>query len=209
MFNFITLARKALLAASLVLFCGVAAAGPTYLVTIHTQAYSGESGLLDFSMGSDGDAAMAMATLFNFSGAFGAEYDRAGGVEGDLATGVTFTTGAPTNYLTHNVNLGEDFSFNISFSGDYESIDAVSGSVFDVVVYGMDLSDVLDWSVQFQLVPLNNGDAAYVTVDANPETTVVAEVVAADVPEPSQLLLMLSALALAGVALRRSGKHGK
>jgi hypothetical protein len=206
MFNFITLARKALFAATLAIASSAAFACPTYLVTIHTQAFSGESALLDFSMGSDGDAAMAMASLTNLSGNLGDEFDRRGGVSGDLASGFTFVTGAPTNYLTYNVNLGEDFSFNINFSGDYESVEAVSGSVFDVVLYGLDFSDTLDYSVQFQLVPLNNGDAANVQVFANTDTTDVLELVPAEVPEPSQLLLMLSALALAGVALRRARK---
>ena len=209
MFNFITLARKALLAASLVLFSGVAMAGPSYLVTIHTNAYSGETGLLDFSMGSDASARLAIANLWNFSGKFGDQYDRTGSVDGNLADGVTFTNAGASNFLTYNVILGGDFSFNISFSGDYESVEAVAGSVFDVVLYGMDFNDTLDRAVQFQLIPLNNGDAAYVDVLANPDSTVVTELVAVDVPEPSQLLLMLSGLALAGVALRRTCRPGK
>ena len=209
MFNFITLARKALLAASLVLFSGAALAGPSYLVTIHTQAYSGESGLLDFSMGSDASAQLAIANLWNFSGNFGDELDRRGSVDGNLADGVTFTNAGATNFLTYNVILGGDFSFNISFSGDYESVEAVAGSVFDVVLYGIDFSDTLDYAVQFQLIPLNNGAPASVDVLANPDSTEVTELVAVDVPEPSQLLLMLSALALAGAAMRRKGKHAR
>lgn len=203
MFNFITLARKALIAASLVLFSGAALAGPSYLVTIDTQAYSGESGLLDFSFDSDADAAAAIASLWNLSGNVGDEFDRGGSASGDLAGGVTFTNAGSSNYLTHSVNLGEIFSFNVSFSGDYETVDAVSGTTFAVRIYDP-LFELLDFAVQFQLVPFNNGAPAFVEVDANPDSTVVTELVAVDVPEPSQLVLMLSALALAGAAMRRS-----
>jgi hypothetical protein len=203
MFNFITLVRKALIAASLVLFSGAALAGPSYLVTIDTQAYSGESGLLDFSFDSDADAAAAIASLWNLSGNIGDEFDRGGSVSGDLAGGVTFTNAGSSNYLTQSVNLGEIFSFNVSFSGDYETVDAVSGTSFAVRIYDA-LFEQLDFAVQFQLVPFNNGTPAFVEVDANPDSTVVTELVAVDVPEPAQLLLMLSALALAGAAMRRS-----
>ncbi len=209
MFNFITLARKALLAATLALCSAAAMAGPSYLVTINTAAFSGESGLLDFSLGSDGDAAGSIATLSNFSGNFGDEYDRTGSVSGDLVSGVTFTNAGPTNYLTHNVILGDSFSFNINFSGDYESLESVSGSLFAVVLYDIGMSEILDFAVQFDLLPVNNGAAASVLVSANPDSTVVTELVPVDVPEPSQLLLMLSALALAGAVTRRSRKLGQ
>ncbi|UUZ55513.1 hypothetical protein LP419_07545 [Massilia sp. H-1] len=57
----------------------------SYLVTLHTQAYSGESGLLDFGMGGNADAPSAFATLANFSGAFETEFDRSPSTSGDLA----------------------------------------------------------------------------------------------------------------------------
>lgn len=207
MFNLITLARKALLAATLALCSAAAMAGPSYLVTINTAAFSGEDGLLDFSLGSDGDAAGSIATLSNFSGNFGAEFDRIGSVSGDLASGLTFTNAGPTNLLTQSVILGDIFSFNITFSGDYELLESVSGSLFAVVLFDANLSAILDFAVQFDLLPVNNGDPAAVVFTASPDTT-VTELVAVDVSEPSQLLLMLSALALAGAAMRRSRTLG-
>ncbi len=209
MFNFNTFARQALLAASLFLSGGVAIAGPSYLVTIHTQAYSGESGLFDFSMGgSDGAALLAIADLWDFTGNFGDEQDRTGSVSGDLASGVTLTNASASNYLTQWAILGEDFSFKVRFSGDY-ALESDSGSQFAVLLYDAGLGEVLDYAVQFQLVPFNNGEASMVLVDANPLTTEVLALADTDVPEPSQLLLMLSALALAGAAMRASRKHGK
>lgn len=200
MLNFITLARKALLAAALVICSGAALAGPNYLVTVHTQAYSGESGLLDFAFESYSDAPGAIAHLWNVNGAFGEEFDRSGSVDGDLAHGFTFSNSSLSNYLTYGVILGGDFTFNISFHGDYETMESPNGVSFMAALYDAGFSELLGAVVQFDLVPAFNGDAAGVLVSANQDLATVA-----DIPEPSQLLLMLSALALAGVALRRAG----
>lgn len=205
MLNFITFARKALLAAALVIIGGAAQAFPAYQVTIHTQAYSGESGLLDFSFGGNADAPTGIATLWNVSGAFGAEFDRNGGVGGMLTSGLSLTSGAASTYLTQSVILGGDFAFNIIFTGPIEFMNSPSGLTFAVALYNTDLTELLDIPVQFDLIPAFNGDAASLLVTANPDTATVIEP-GADVPEPSQLLLMLSALALAGAALRRARK---
>ena len=198
MFNFITLARKALLAFTLVLCSGAALAGPNYLVTLHTQAYSGESGLLDFSLLGNADAPGALARLWNFSGAFGEEFDRSSSVTGDLASGLFFSNSGPANYLTQSVILGDDFSFMINFSGDYEVQDSPNGITFAAVLYDAGMSEMWDVPAQFDLVPAFNGDAAMELVTTNPDTATVTVV-----PEPSAPLLILSALALAGLALRR------
>lgn len=205
MFKITTLARKALLAAALVFISGAALAFPSYQVTIHTQAYSGESGLLDFGFNGNADAPMGIATLWNISGAFAEEFDRAGGVDGDVATGLTFTSGAASTYLTQSVILGGDFVFNISFSGPIEFMDSPSGLLFAVGLYDAGMTESLDTPVQFDLIPAFNADPAGLFVTTNPDSATVDELVA-DVPEPSQLLLVLSALALAGVALRRGRK---
>ena len=210
MFKFITIARKALLAAALVLCSGAAFAFPSYQVTIHTQAFSGEAGLLDLSLGGYGDGApMTIATLWNISGAFGEQFDRSGAVTGDIEQGLTFTSGPNSNYLTQSVLLGGDFVFNIAFSGPIEFMEGRFGTTFAAVLYDAGMTEILDIPVQFDLIPAFNGDAARVAINTNPATATVIELVAVDVPEPSQLLLMLSALALAGVAMRRSRKLGK
>ncbi|MES2317549.1 MAG: NF038129 family PEP-CTERM protein [Pseudomonadota bacterium] len=203
MFNFTTLARQALLAVALVVSSGTALAGPHYQVTIHTEGYSGESGLLDFAFESNTDAPGAIATLWNFTGDFGDEYDRSGDVTGDLAGGVTFTTGNLTNYLTHSLILGGDVMFDIIFSGDYEMIDSPTGSTFFVALYDAGMTEQLGAIVQFDLIPGFDGAAASVLVAANADLADVSEI-----PEPSQLLLMLSALALAGFVGRRARNQG-
>lgn len=203
MFKLTTLARKALLAAALVFASGAALAFPSYQVTIHTQAYSGESGLLDFGFGGYADAPEGVATLWNFSGAFGVEFDRSGNVAGDVGSALAFTSGAASTYLTQSVILGGDFVFNIRFDGPVTFMDSPSGLTFAVGLYDAGLSELLDMPVQFDLIPAFNGDSAALVITTNPDSASVNELVA-DVPEPSQWLLMLSALALAGVALRRA-----
>ena len=206
MFNFKTFARQAMMALVLAFAGGAAVAGPTYLVTLHTQAYSGESGLLDFGFLGDSEATAQMVTLSNFSGLFGAEYDRAGGIAGDLATTVGFSNTGNTNYLTQEVILGDDFTFHLSFSDDYlmpADPLAAQGLTFVVSLFDMAMSEQLAQFVQFDLMPFVANEPANITITVNDDLATVTEVVAADVPEPSQLLLMLSALALAGLALRR------
>jgi len=197
MFNFTTRVRKALLAAAFLIGSGGAMAGPNYLVTIHTQAASGESGLVDFTMGSTGDAPRATAHLWNFSGTFGAEFDRAGGIAGDLASGVYIDNSGPTNYLTQSAVFGGDLSFFLSFSGDYEMIESDWNNVFGVVLYDSFLGEQSYIAAQFDVLSAYQGLPGTVLAQADVDTDIL------EVPEPSQLLLMLSALALAGFVLRR------
>jgi hypothetical protein len=204
MFKITTLARKALMAVALVFSCGAALAFPSYEVTIHTQAYSGESGLLDFSFGGNADAPVGIATLWNMTGDFGAEFDRAGFVLGAIPSpSPTFTSGAASTYLTQSVVFGGDFVFNIVFSGPIQFMNSPSGLTFAVGLYDAGMTEQWDIPVPFELTPAFNGAAASLAVTTNPDSAEVRDL-SVQVPEPSQLLLMLSALALAGVALRRS-----
>jgi|GEM_PF-4633626 len=190
--------RKALLACALVLSSGAALAGPTYLVTLHTQAYSGESGLLDFGMGGNADAPSAFATLTHFSGAFENEFDRSPSTVGDLATGVTIANSGASNYLTQGVQLGGDLAFMVNFSGDFDTLDSAASSLFAVVLYDAQLTELWAFPVQFDLLSAFQGAPAAVLVTVDDSLASVAAV-----PEPSSLLLMLAALAVGGFLLRR------
>ncbi len=202
MFTFKTFVRQALLAVTLAFTSAAALAGPTYLVTIHTQEVQEESGLMDFSFYSTADAVGGMVSLSNFSGAFGEEFDRAGTADGAIPGTVTFVNGNTSNYLTQNVTFGGDFSFHVTFSGDYETVSGANATTFAVSLYGPFFSSEFGVAVQFDLIPAFNSDPAGVLVTiANPDLASATELVAAEVPEPSQLLLMLSALALAVVSV--------
>ena len=211
MFNINNLLKQALLACTMALCSAAALAGPTYLVTIDTTAYdgSGETGLLDFSFATTMNVFVTTATLTNFSGAFAEEFDRLGGFDGDLAGGVTATNSGATNYLTYAVLLGGNFTFNISFSDEYlNPTDDPSSPGFSVTLYDTAfgyLGASGGPTVLFDLRPASPaiGLPAEVVITTEEGMATVTELVSADVPEPSQLLLMLSALALAGLALRR------
>jgi hypothetical protein len=202
MFNFHHIVRKALLAAALAFGSAAALAGPTYLVTIHTQNVDAETGLMDFNFYTTGDAVGGIVSLSNFSGAFGLEVDRAGTATGAIPDAVSFSSGMTSNYLTQSVLFGGDFSFNVTFSGDYESVEGLYAPTFQVSLYDDFLSIEYGMAVQFDLLPALNADPAGVLVTV-PDADLASVAQMAEVPEPSQLLLMLSALALAGFALRR------
>ncbi len=203
MFNFKNLARQALLAIAMAFSSAAALAGPTYLVTIHTEGVDAEAGLIDFNFYTTDDAAGGVVTLSNFSGAFGDLYERTGTATGDVGSTVTFTNGPTSNYLTQNAIFGGDFSFKITFSGDYETVDSAFAPTFQVSLYDAFLTTEFGIAVMFDLVPAFNGEAAGVLVTINDPALASVTEAAAEVPEPSPLLLMLGALALAGVALRR------
>lgn len=204
MFNFKTFVCQALLAAALALTGAAALAGPTYLVTINTQDLEEETGLIDFSFYTTADAVGGMVSLSNFSGAFGEEFDRGGSADGAIPGAVTLVNGITSNYLTQNVTFGGAFSFNVTFSGDYETVRGLNATTFTVSLFGPLFSPQFGDAVSFDLIPAFNHDPAGVLVTiADPDLASATELVAAEVPEPSQLPLMLSAVVLAGVAMGR------
>lgn len=198
MFNFKQFAQQALLAVAMIFGSGAAVAGPTYQVTVDTASFAGQTGLLDFSF-SNGFAGTvsATATLSGFAGSFGSEYERFGSVTGAIPGVVTLVNDDLISYLTQNVNLGGVFRFVVNFSGDYETIDDVNESLLRVALYNDDLTEMLAQLVDFTIVPGAAGVPASVVVDAG------ALVSVSEVPEPSELLLVLTALAFAGAASRR------
>lgn len=201
MLNFNTFLQHAALALALAIGSGAAVAGPTYQVTIDTSAFDGDSGLLDFSFANVDGAVPATASLFGFSGAFGTEFDRSGSIDGDLASGLQFSNSAGLSYLTQAVQLGASFAFKIRFDGDVETLAGADGSAFTVGLYDSLLQDTLGIPVVFYLVPSFNNEPYRIDIETDPALATVVPML--DVPEPSQLLLMLTALALLGAGLRR------
>lgn len=198
MFNFKQLAQQALLAVAMMVGSGAAVAGPTYYVTVDTGSFAGQTGLLDFSFSNGFIGTVgATATLSGFSGSFGSESDRFGSVSGAIPGVVRIANDELISYLTQNVDLGGVFGFLVNFSGDFETIDDVNESLLRVALYNGDLSEMLAQLVDFTIVPGSAAVPASVVVDAG----VLAAV--SEVPEPSELLLVLTALAFAAAASRR------
>ena len=203
MTHFKSFIQSAILIAAMAFGAAPAFAGPTYNVTIDTSRLSETSGLLDFFLTSNADSPdLTSVTLTNFTGNFGAEYAREGDVA-DIAGGYVIGSGAGWSWLTRTVNLGGSFGFTVGFADGFGGIDAVglAVSLFDAnqqQYLGADGPLVF-----FTLVPETDGAPSFVTVEADNARTTVAEAVA-EVPEPSDLLLMLTGLALAGFATRRA-----
>ena len=208
MFNLTSLFNKALFALMLAVTAAGAAAGPTYHVSVNTTSLAAEGGgYLDFLLAGNVPAAETIVTLSNFSGAFGAEAGRAGGVTGALPGNVTLVNGDIMNYLTQAVTFGGLFGFDVTFSGGYETVGGSDGASFGVSILNAAMSDYLALDiVSFAIVPAFAGAPAAVdvAVDAALASATLAD--PAQVPEPSELLLMLTGLGLMGAMLRRRSR---
>lgn len=204
MTNFKSFIQTAILACTMAL--GVAPApalaGPMYHVTIDTSSLLETSGLLDFALTSNAASPdLTSVTLTNFSGNFGAESGREGDVT-DIAGGYAIGSGAGLSWLTRIVNLGGSFSFAVGFADSFGGIDGVG---LAVSLFDADMTRYLGVDgplVSFELVPEMGGEPSFVTVSADNALASVAEI-----PEPSELLLMLTGLAMLGLVSRRARRH--
>jgi hypothetical protein len=202
MFNFKTFVKQALLAATLAFGIGSATAGPTYHVDIDTTNYAG-AGSIDFWMSSLTGASGALATVSNFTGSLGAETFRFGGVGGALPASTGFDNSQSFSSVTHDVILGNKFAFDVSFSGDFLTVPGF-GSTFSVAMYDA-LGNYLvqpDFLVEFSLTPVTFDNTASVAYSN-------ARNVRVSVPEPSDMLLVMTGLGLVGFMRRRSGKAAR
>lgn len=200
MFNLKSLCKQALFALMLALAAGSAAAGPTYHVAIDTTTLAvNGTGHMDFLLAGNVPGAETIVTLSNFSGAFGGETERFGGVAGALPGLLTLVNTDTLNYLTQAVAFGGLFGFDVSLSGAFETTGGADGAVFGVSLFNQDMDAYLAADiVSFSLIPAAGGTAALVTASA-----IDGMAAATQVPEPSELLLMLTGLGLMGWIVRR------
>ncbi len=203
MHNLKTFLQQAMFALAMAFGSGAAMAGPIYHVDVDTSSLAG-TGLMDFNFLANLGAAPATASLSNFSGAFGAEFDRSASVLGAIPTGVSLTNEDGGNYLTQAVTLGGMFGFDIVFSGDFVMMSGQDASLFSVSLYSDNFASYLGVDgafAEFSLLPSIGGAPAEVLV--SPANALANIAAVAEVPEPSELLLMLSGLAMMGLIIRR------
>ena len=207
MFNMKSLFHRALCALMLTVAAGGAFAGPTYHVTVNTASLAADiSGNLDFALGNFGDAPEAIVTLSNFSGAFGSETDRFGNVGGAIPAAVTLVNSSGMQYLTQAITLGGMLGFDVNFSGDFETTASLIDSNFNVSLFNDTMDAYLAENfISFALVPVTGGNPSNVIVNFDRSLADVG--IAAEVPEPSELLLMLTGLAMMGALVRRRSQR--
>jgi hypothetical protein len=203
MFNIQNLLRQAMLA---LVLCGASIAAhadviPTFRVTINANVPG--ASFLDMSFNSFVGAAQATATISNLQGAFGA-VDYSEGDVGFLPNGVFTISNQGNNLLSHSITAGGLLSFDVAFSGAFMTeVNATTDftSIFSSLLRDADYEALGNpyGSVIFSVAQVTALSAAAVSF----ETFDNAEVSVNAVPEPSQLLLMLTGIALMGAMVRR------
>ena len=197
MFNIKKLLSQAVLALAMAAGAGAALAGPTYHVTLDTSALGQPAGYIDFTFLGLDFAAPATATLSNFSGAFGAVM-AAGDASGTIPGTVTIGNSEAWNEMLAEANFGGLFSFDLSF----DVAAGAAGTTFGVAFINAAFDDYL--GAQGNVFEVNVQPANARAPESYTESVDRRFVSVTKVPEPSDLLLMLTGLGLVGVTARRT-----
>lgn len=197
MFKLQNFLRQCVLIVSLGCAATMAQANPTqYHVSINTAAL-GTNGSVDASLASAGFAAELNAALSNFSAGFNGVDSQFSGDYQTTPSGFSLTNGAGYNYLSQLVTFGSVLSFDVTFSGPFFNVVGNEASAFAIDLY--DASGVFIGNAVSFAFPSTGADLIVVTNGLGNATLVDPNAV----PEPGELVLMLTALALMGVMMRR------
>lgn len=198
MFNVNTFLRQAALALALAGSSLAALAGPlSYHVNVDTSGRTGPA-YLDLQFNAFPQASRVTATISNFTGMF--SLNEADQVEA-YPDGSFVLANLPDlgSYLKLDVFLGGAFGFDILFSDDHSADTGMDGSMLTVGLFDDNGAIGQDYGiVRFELVPEQGMLAPFVD-----GAFAAVGPVAAEVPEPSDGVLMLTGLALLGLTLRR------
>jgi len=201
MFNIKNLFLRALLALSIAVGAPAAMAGPVYSVSIDTSSLAGTSGLLDLMFLGPETPNPTFARLSNFSGDFFGEPIPEGDVVGNIASGVVMGNRTGYNVFDQMVRFGGLLSFDVSFETEYELI----GTTLSLALLDMDFNYL---GADAHLLAIDVVANAPATIDVlAPGLVSVAELPAAEVPEPRDWLLVATGLVLLG-ATRRLQQRG-
>ncbi|GGE67460.1 NF038129 family PEP-CTERM protein [Massilia psychrophila] len=193
MINAKTFLRQCLLALTLAATALGALAGPTsFHVNLNTSALAKPT-YIDLFFSAASNAAPASATVSNFTGAFGTVDYADGAVVFNADGSITIGNSPFSNMVGFNVLFGDTFGFDVSFNSDFLNGNSIDGSTFSVSALDAGLNPIGGPLVTFDLF-----GGAGIAVGADGQFASVTAV-----PEPSELLLMMTGLGLIGFVHRR------
>ena len=200
MFKVKNLLRHAVLALALVGSPFAAIAAPvSFHVDLNTSTLSGP-GYIDLQFGALTSAPLTTVTFSNFMGAFGAvdfsDGDVVVNADGSYTLGNLPDIGS---LLSFNALFGAHLGFDLAFSDDHASATGTDGSTLTIALLDSAFTAIggAYGVAQFDLTP-----GSGVNSSVNASFASIGPVVNA-VPEPSDLVMMLTGLALLGFTLRR------
>jgi hypothetical protein len=185
-------------------------AGLVFNVSVDTSSVSMQSGFLDFQF-NPGDssalAATASVTLFQtVGGTLSQPASLTGDATGSLPGALTLNNGTAFNDAFQGFTFGDSFGFTLTLSGPaIDSPGGTTGSAFALSLYAADgITPLLttDPNGSVATIDLNaNGTASVSTFAQSPTDNTPAATVtpASAVPEPRTLVLVLMAVACAGL----------
>ncbi|MDB5961380.1 MAG: hypothetical protein JWP59_2674 [Massilia sp.] len=195
MFNLKSLLRNCCAAAVLAgASLGAMATPVTYHVAIDTSTLSGD-GLLTLSFVQNGNAGPVVATVTKLTGLVSG-VTATGDVTAD-ADSLTIGNAIGDNFIDLNATFGGEFGFDLMFSEGYLNETASAFSSLYVFLTDTDYVNLAgDLSTGLGHFDITGGSRIITVINAPSLLTV-------EVPEPSELLLVLTALAAMGVTMRR------
>lgn len=191
--------NRLVLAASLSAAAVFAQAEPMkYKVIVNTAGLSG--GYFDASIATPtGVSQPFTAALSNFAGAFGALDTSVSHDFVQTANGFSLSNGTSGSYLSQEAAFGGILSFDVLFSGPFFTANNGEASALLFALYGSDGLTQLGGG-GFDLA--GQGATRIAIMQGSPFISINA-ITAAAVPEPTELLLVLTALGLMGVMVKR------
>jgi hypothetical protein len=201
MFNIQKHLRHAVLALGLAAASLTAGASalPTYHIDVADTA-TADIAYIDFLFGSIDGAAPVTASLSHFAGMPLSELDRQGAVSG---TPDGFAIGNAGTYNDLFLAVGGPFAFDLNFSEGFLDFASAfdSNSFFSIALYDSDGIIIGDPNGALNFSLSSTG----VVIIPTSSLLSLTQVAAADVPEPSDWLLMLTGLVFVVCMTRRNG----